>query len=76
MSISQLKTNPAKALRLADDTPLTILNRNQIAGYLLSPDVYEALVEYIENSIDTKAVEDSENDTSKPLEETLEKIGL
>lgn len=76
ISISQLKTNPSVAFTMAKEAPLVILRRNKVAGYLVSPEIYDALVQYIENHTDREAIESAKDEKHIELEELLEELDL
>lgn len=76
ISISDLKTNPSKAINFATDFPLAIQNRNKVKAYLLGKDLYEKIVSYIENMVDKKAVEDTDFKKGKDFEEVAKKLNL
>ena len=48
-SISELKKNPTALLRQADGAPVAILNHNRPTAYLVPADVYENMLELIED---------------------------
>lgn len=48
-SISELKKNPTALLRKAAGEPIAILNHNRPAAYLVPVDVYESMLEAIED---------------------------
>ncbi|PCJ29602.1 MAG: plasmid stabilization protein [Rickettsiales bacterium] len=48
-SISELKTNPMSTVRSAMGKPLAILNRNQPVFYCVPADLYEAMLELIDD---------------------------
>ena len=48
-SISELKKNPTALLRKAGGEPIAILNHNRPAAYLVPADVYESMLEAIED---------------------------
>ncbi|BAO30887.1 type II toxin-antitoxin system prevent-host-death family antitoxin [Sulfuritalea hydrogenivorans] len=45
VSITELKRSPSAVLEQAGSAPVAVLNHNRPAAYLLSPDVYEAMLE-------------------------------
>lgn len=76
ISISQLKTNPASAISIADDYPLAIEKHNKITAYLLGKDLFEDFMEYIENKVDTKAVENTDFSQGRDFEDIAKELGL
>lgn len=45
ISMSEFKRNPARVLRDAGEKPVAVLNHNRPAFYLITPKLFEALVE-------------------------------
>ena len=45
ISMSEFKKNPAQVLRAAGEKPVAILNHNRPAFYMVTPKIFEALVE-------------------------------
>lgn len=45
ISMSEFKKNPAQVLRAAGEKPVAILNHNRPAFYMITPKIFEALVE-------------------------------
>ena len=45
VSMSEFKKNPAQVLRSAGEKPVAVLNHNRPAFYMISPKVFEALLE-------------------------------
>jgi antitoxin StbD len=45
VSISEFKKNPAQVLREAGDTPVAVLSHNRPTFYMVSPKVFETLLE-------------------------------
>ena len=45
VSITELKRSPSAVLAKAGSEPVAVLNHNRPAAYLLSPDVYESIME-------------------------------
>ena len=48
-SISELKKNPTALLTQADGEPVTILNRNRPTAYLVPADIYETMLNLLED---------------------------
>lgn len=57
VSISDLKRNPAAAIAAAHDQQVAILNRNKPVAYVVSPEVWEAVLEMMEDREDAELVE-------------------
>ena len=45
ISMSEFKKNPAQVLRTAGEKPVAVLNHNRPAFYMVTPKIFEALVE-------------------------------
>ncbi|VVN83746.1 type II toxin-antitoxin system Phd/YefM family antitoxin [Pseudomonas fluorescens] len=49
VSVSDLKKNPGALMRDAQEEPIAVLNNNRIMGYLISADVFEAMIERLDD---------------------------
>ena len=45
VSMSEFKKNPAQVLRTAGENPVAVLNHNRPAFYMVTPKLFEALVD-------------------------------
>ena len=45
ISMSEFKRNPAQVLRTAGEKPVAVLNHNRPAFYMITPKLFETLVE-------------------------------
>ena len=45
ISMSEFKKNPAQVLRTAGEKPVSVLNHNRPAFYMVTPKLFEALIE-------------------------------
>ena len=45
VSISEFKRNPAQTLRCAHNKPVAVLSHNRAAFYMVTPELFEAMVE-------------------------------
>lgn len=45
ISMSEFKKNPAQVLRSAGEKPVAVLNHNRPAFYMLTPRLFEALID-------------------------------
>ncbi len=48
-SISELKKNPTALLKRAEGESIAILNHNRPTAYLVPADVYEVMMDYVED---------------------------
>ncbi|MCB4323158.1 type II toxin-antitoxin system prevent-host-death family antitoxin [Alcaligenes sp. 13f] len=49
ISMSEFKKNPAQVLRTAGEKPVAVLNHNRPAFYMVTPRLFEALVQEMAN---------------------------
>jgi antitoxin StbD len=47
VSMSEFKKNPAQVLRTAGEKPVAVLNHNKPAFYMITPRIYEMLIEEV-----------------------------
>ena len=45
VSISEFKKNPAQTLRSAENKPVAVLSHNRTAFYMVTPELFEAMVD-------------------------------
>lgn len=76
ISISQLKTNPNKAIINAFDYPLAVQARNKTKAYLLGNELYEKIVAYLENYLDKSAIKKADFIKGRDFEKVAEELGL
>jgi len=76
ISISQLKVNPAAALSSAGDFPVAIKNRNKTAGYIISKDLFEKLVLYLEDMEDRKLIKATDFSKGGDFEDIARELGI
>lgn len=62
VSITDLKKNPSAVLAAADTGPVAVLNHNRVVGYFMAADVYEALMEELDDFRILEIVREREND--------------
>lgn len=48
VSVSELKKNPSAVLSGANGSPVAVLNHNRVMGYMVPADVYEAMIERLD----------------------------
>jgi len=76
ISISNLKANPSKAISQASDFPVAIKKRNKVEAYLLGRELYEKIVSYIEDYIDSSAVGKIDFTKGRDFEKVAEELGI
>lgn len=75
-TISQLKINPSSVIRQATDYPVAVENRNKVQAYLVGKDLYERLVAYLEDTVDAKAIKDTNFTQGKDFEKVAKELGI
>ena len=60
-SISELKANPMDVIRAAEGEPVAVLNRNIPAFYCIAPDLYETMLEALDDMALRELVEKRRN---------------
>ncbi len=68
-SITELKKNPMAVLKGANGEPVAILNHNKAAGYLIPADLFERMMDHLDDIEILKAVKERK-------EEELVKVDL
>lgn len=63
-SITELKSNPMKAVASGHGMPIAVLNRNEPAFYCVPAEAYEILMDKIEDLELLAIAKERENDTS------------
>ena len=48
VSVSELMKNPSSALSSTNGLPVAVLNHNRVVGYMVPANVYEAMVERLD----------------------------
>ncbi|WP_345796607.1 type II toxin-antitoxin system prevent-host-death family antitoxin [Castellaniella sp. MT123] len=49
VGLSELKANPATVLQSAETEPIVVLNRNKPTGYVVGAQLWESIMEQLEN---------------------------
>jgi antitoxin StbD len=76
ISITDLKTNPSKAVTLASDSPLAVQSRNKTKAYLVGSELFEQMVAYIEDLEDAKAIRETDFSQGKDFELLASELGI
>lgn len=76
ISISDFKKNPTNVLVSAEDYPVAVLNRNKTAGYVVGKDMFEKLVDFVEDYVDKKSIEKADYKNTTPLNDLVKELGL
>ena len=73
-SISELKTNPSALIKQSDGESIVILNHNKPVAYLVSTDVFERMVEAMDDMALSQTVNARMNDGQTPIKVTLDDL--
>ncbi len=73
-SISELKKNPTALLNEADGAAIAILNHNKPAAYLVPAQMYELLMEQLDDYELTKVIESRRGDLSQAVEVSIDDL--
>ncbi|MCL1477325.1 type II toxin-antitoxin system Phd/YefM family antitoxin [Marinobacter sp. M3C] len=66
-SISELKKNPMAAVSAGEGFPIVVLNRNKPAFYCVPADVYEAMLDRLDDQELARLVESRRSERSIPV---------
>ncbi|MEK7165932.1 MAG: type II toxin-antitoxin system Phd/YefM family antitoxin [Patescibacteria group bacterium] len=75
-SISQLKANPASVISQADDYPVAVESRSKVRAYLIGKQLYEKLLDLVEDKLDRSAVAGTDFHKGKNFEAVAEDLGI
>ena len=74
VSISEFKKNPAEILRNAGEKPVAVLSHNRPAFYMVSPKVFEAMLEEISDRELIEKVKTRLGNLSETVEVNIDEI--
>lgn len=73
-SITELKKSPTQLINEANDEVIAILNHNTPSAYLVPSQVYEKMIEIIDDYYLSLEVEKALNNDEKPIKVTLDEL--
>jgi antitoxin StbD len=73
-SISELKNNPSALIKKSDGESIAILNHNKPVAYLVSSDVFERMIEAMDDMALSQTVNARMNDGQAPIKVTLDDL--
>ena len=78
LSISELRSNISRAIKISKKSPVVILKNGQEVAFLLSPPMYEQMVEALENMDDFASfrMAKAKGDEFIPWDQALKDLGL
>ncbi len=76
ISISELKVNPAKFILESDNYPVPVAKKGKIKAYLIGKQLYEKIIAYLEDYIDSKAVKEADFKKGKDFEDIAKELNI
>ena len=73
-SISELKANPSALIKQSDGESIAILNHNKPVAYLVSSDVFERMMEAMDDMALSQTVSARMNDGQVPIKVSLDDL--
>ena len=73
-SITELKKSPTQLLKQAGDEAVAILNHNVASAYLVPSDLYEKMIDIIDDYYLAKEVEERLNDGEQPVRVNIDEL--
>jgi len=73
-SITELKKSPSKLLELADNEPIAILNHNKPSAYMVPAEMFEKMMEILEDIDLAKEIEQRLGEDAKPIKVSLDEL--
>jgi antitoxin StbD len=73
-SITEFKKNPRALIDAAKDEPVALLNRNKATAYIVSPELYERLLNMAEDLELGKIYEDRKQEKDHAIEVSLDEL--
>ncbi|WP_347905305.1 type II toxin-antitoxin system Phd/YefM family antitoxin [Pseudomonas purpurea] len=74
VSVSELKKNPSSVLNGANGSPVAVLNHNRVIGYMVPANVYEAMVERLDELELVQMVKARLDADEKPVRVSLDDL--
>lgn len=76
LNITELKTNPSKAISMASDYPVAIVNRNNVKAYIIGKELFDELSNHLEDSFDGEAIRNTDFSKGRDFEEVAKELGI
>ena len=73
-SISELKKSPSSIIKNANGEAVAILNHNKPTAYLVPSELYEKIIEIIDDYELSKEVQERLDDGEKPISVTIDEL--
>ena len=73
-TITELKRSPMRVIQEAKDRPIVILNNNKPAGYIISKELFEEIIERLEDTELAKIAKDRMKENFAPVEVDIDEL--
>jgi antitoxin StbD len=73
-SITELKKSPTKLLEMAGNEPIAILNHNKPSAYMVPSEMFEKMIDLLDDMALAKEVEERLNDNEEPIKVSLDEL--
>ena len=67
ISVSELKRNPSAVLNAGTGEPVAVLNHNRVMGYMVPADVFEAMMERLDDLSLAEIIRSRRHETPIPV---------
>ncbi|MQT31492.1 type II toxin-antitoxin system prevent-host-death family antitoxin [Pseudomonas helleri] len=67
VSVSELKKNPSAVMNAAHGAPVAVLNHNRVMGYMVPAEVFEAIMERLDDMDLAELVKARSQETPVPV---------
>lgn len=74
VSITELKKSPTQILQQAGNEAVAILNHNVTSAYLVPSELYEKMIDTIDDYHLSRVVKERLNDDEKPVSVTIDEL--
>lgn len=64
VSITDLKKNPSAVIAAAENAPVAVLNHNRVTAYVIRPEVYEYMLDRLDELKDIETAQERQDDPS------------
>lgn len=68
VSVSDLKKSPSSIMDLADGEAIAVLNHNRIMAYMVPAEVYESMLEQLDDLYLTEIIKDRAEEKGEPVD--------
>jgi antitoxin StbD len=73
-SITELKKSPTKLLEMAGNEPIAILNHNKPSAYMVPSEMFEKMIDLLDDMALAKEVEERLDDNEEPIKVSLDEL--